>query len=222
MLKQSPTSLKSLGTVLISLTLAGCAELSKAPPDLFEALQVQRQPACCMSLAEVLARPERASAEWFHLTAASPHFDFGRGIAPFAILDVGGEARVLEVEALLQQKGTLHGGDGLPKYVDLQPYFFDARGAALPARQIDKDERFTGMGTRALFTYVAVPQGATRLIVAADPTSAGRYTSTMIKNPTGERLTSKTKQFFGFAGFAGNAWYSQAYGYARVRPLSND
>lgn len=206
------------------LALAGCAEFSKAPPHLFDKLQVQTQTACCASVSEALSRSEFrvASGQVFRFTPSSPHFDFGQGLAPFVSAELEPGARVLEIEAGLDLLGTFRGGDGLPKYVDLHAYFFDTRGAALSAQQLDHDERFTGPGARALFKYVTVPAGASRLVIAANPLSAGRYTMTSIKALPSHRLTSTSKAFFAFNGLIGGGWYGQAYGHARFRALPNE
>lgn len=170
--------------------LAGCAAISGEGHLLTEdARLVANVHSCCNSPAEALTHKQAAvpaqqpALLWFAST--TPHFDFGDGMAPFAVFALGdraGNAHV-ELESLMRLRGWAHGGDGKAHYADALALFFDSSGKPIPAPPVDRVIRATGAGVGALFQTFPVPSGAAHLVVTSNPKSNDQSDSTGVLNP---------------------------------------
>lgn len=174
----------------VSLALvAGCAAISGEGHLLTEdARLAARVRSCCSTPAEALALKaaqtpaQQPTLLWF--AATTPHFDFGSGLAPFAVLGLkeqAGAARI-ELESPMRLRGWVHGGDGKAHYADAVAIFFDAAGQATFAPPLQRAERAAGAGIGALLQIFAVPGGAAYLVVTSNPKNNGLSDSSGVLN----------------------------------------
>jgi hypothetical protein len=182
---------------------------------------VQGATSCCNDRAQAFdgAQPlERASLVF---EKNSRHFDFGTGLAPFAVFRLPANAKLLEAEAELQLLGWAYGGDGAARYVDVSLRFYGAGEEELPAKVIESSQAFTGMGARSLFSYVEVPQGAAFVVVTTDPASNGKLEVGVIRNLPSTPVTSQSRNFFSWGGIMPTGYKLASYGPLRVRTVSD-
>lgn len=170
--------------------LAGCAAVSGEGHLLTEdARTAANVRSCCNSAVDALAHKAAVVAAqqpptlWF--AATTPHFDFGNGIAPFAVLALANPAPStrVELESLMRLRGWVHGGDGKAHYADAVAVFFDSHGKAIEAPTLERAERATGAGVGALFQTFAVPTGAAYLVVTSNPKNNGLSDASGVLNP---------------------------------------
>ncbi len=113
----------------------------------------------------------------FSLSATSPHFDFGAGLAPFARFEVNSaRAKHLALLSSPKSSGKLLGGDGTFHYADLQPIFFAADGRRLADVSLSPPimRTYGLMGTYMYVRYAAVPEGAASVILGTSTRSVGK------------------------------------------------
>ncbi len=160
--------------------LAGCAAISGEGHLLTEDARLAANVrSCCRDQAEVLAHraahapADQATLVWF--AATTPHFDFGNGLAPFAVIhlkDPLSPVRV-ELESLMRLRGWTHGGDGKAHYADAVALFFDGAGRPIATPAGERVQRATQAGVGALLQTFPVPAGAASLVVTSNPKSNG-------------------------------------------------
>jgi hypothetical protein len=116
-------------------------------------------------------------------SARSPHFDFGHGLAPFAVFRVPSVSSPLgiEVEAYLELVGWAYGGDGNARYWDAHAIFLDASSQPLKAAIPERRQKMTGQGSRSLFHSFTAPPGASILILTTVPKNHGTRDAGMIE-----------------------------------------
>jgi hypothetical protein len=182
----------SKSAISLMALLAGCAAVSGEGHLLTEdARTAKNVRSCCHSAVDALAhKAALAPAQppttlWF--AATTPHFDFGNGIAPFAVFGLGDPAPParVELESLMRLRGWAHGGDGKAHYADAVAVFFDTAGKAIEAPAQDRRQRATGAGVGALFQTFAVPAGAAYLVVTSNPKNNGLSDASGALNPPG-------------------------------------
>lgn len=170
--------------------LAGCAAMSGEGHLLTEDARLAANVrSCCNSPAEALTHKQAAvpaqqpALLWFAST--TPHFDFGDGMAPFAVFALGDRAGNghVELESLMRLRGWAHGGDGKAHYADARALFFDSSGKPIPAPAIERVERATRAGVGALFQTFPIPSGAAHLVVTSNPKSNGKSDSAGVLSP---------------------------------------
>ncbi|MEQ1806475.1 MAG: hypothetical protein ABL900_13965 [Burkholderiaceae bacterium] len=181
----------SIRATPIIVLLAGCAAISGQGHLLTEDARLAANVrTCCSSPADALAHKpaaapgHQAALLWF--AATTPHFDFGNGLAPFAVFALGGGAfsNRVELESLMRLRGWAYGGDGKAHYADAVAIFFDGSGRALEApAPLERVERAAGAGTGALFQVFPVPSGAASLVVTSNPKSNGLSDANGVLNP---------------------------------------
>lgn len=216
-----PLGYLRIGLLILTVTLAGCAtsQGERAKP---AAVDMPDVATCCASLGQALSKAMPLTTTATVFGPESQHFNFGPGLAPFTALRVDATATVVELEAPLQLKGWVYGGDGVARYVDAQALFYDAEGRELPATVVDSGQRFTGGGGRSLFIYVSVPAKATHIALTTFPGNKGKFGMGMISGTPNKPITSKTKSFFGFASFSPFSYELASYGPVKARLLPND
>ena len=177
---------------------------------------------CCTSISEVFV--DAKQLEWTSATLgkATRHYDFGKGIAPFAVYRLPADAKIIETEAPLHLIGWAYGGDGVARYVDAKLLFFDAQLVPMATRIIDASQAFTGYGTRSLFTIFEVPDGAVFLALTTDPALNDVHGVGVIRNRPEARITSASKSFFAGGELLPRAYRLVSYGTVRIHQLPND
>ncbi len=174
------TQIKALLAGLMWGLLAGCAAISGEGHLLTEDARLAANVrSCCSAATEALvhkaaqAAAQQPTTLWF--AATTPHFDFGNGLAPFAVFALkehAGATRI-EVESPMRLRGWAHGGDGKAHYADAVALFFDAAGQASVAPPLQRAERAMNAGISALFQTFAVPSEAAYLVVTSNPKNNG-------------------------------------------------
>lgn len=168
----------------LALALGGCAA-----PDLraIESAAYAGAKPCCTSKqsrppASAL-KPENELA----LTAGSPHFDFGFGLAPFASFKLDGSVKFLGLLSKPQ-------GPQPFEFADLRPIFFDAQDNQMPIAQSTPPivRTFGAMGWYALTRYVAVPTGAAAVVITTGSVNAGKSAVTSGSVPGGGVMLGST------------------------------
>lgn len=167
---------------------------------------------CCTSLQQALATSAATAADTVTLSATTPHFDFGRGVAPFAVYTLPADARTVQVYSPMQRVGMLDGGSNRTSYADTAPLFLDANAKTLEAKQIDAGQRWWGANARAYYRDYQVPAGATRLVVATDPQTEGKIGVSLIYGSPTMPLVSSDYQEFKTNGLTFDSYHMSTYG----------
>lgn len=212
--------------ILSALALVACATVDTAQvvraAELAKGVQSSAVP-CCVDIGQALSGASPSlTAEWKEFGPATPHLDFGHGLAPFVAFRVDSSIRIIESESALQLWGWAYGGDGRPRYVNPHVQFYGADGRTLQTRYLFRGPRFTGGGGRSYFAYVVVPPQATHLVVTTIPTTNGKGEWAVIENPPNGPLTSASTRFFSSGGLIPREYLNASYGLIRVRALPNE
>lgn len=167
--------------VLVLLSGCGTAPASRVQ----DRKELEDAKACCQSSSELPAPVPLIDQSVFLFAKDSPHFDFGRGLAPFARFSVDGRLnKHLALIGMCRLSGLAFGGDGMTHCVDIRVTFFDAAGSVLEHRSTVQTFRNYNNQMFNLTTFHDVPAEARSLVIAADPrgmgaeaSALGRYTA---------------------------------------------
>lgn len=141
--------------------------------------------ACCQSIS-ALPLPAQLNDQTVVLFAKdSTHFDFGRGLTPFARFAIdGNESKYLTIIASCRGSGLAFGGDGMNHCVDVKVTFLDSTGSALRHSSTAPTLRDYNSKMFNLTTFHNVPASAKTVLITADPSqmgsegsAPGRYTA---------------------------------------------
>jgi hypothetical protein len=177
---------------------------------------------CCESRTAALQGAQPLVAFRGVFSPTTPHFDFGAGLAPFAVFSLGQTAKVLEVESPAQYLSMPHGGDGVIRYVDPRLVFVDSEGREVAGELLAQSQRATVPGGRSLFGYVRVPSSARYVVLTTDPKKNREHHVSQVRQAPAERLTSRSTNFFAFGGVMPDGHKSANYGPVALRMLPNE
>jgi hypothetical protein len=171
-----------------------------------------KPPTCCATLPQAAAISAAQPKETVVLSATTPHFDFGRGVAPFVVYALPPDARSVQIYSPQQRKGLLDGGDNQTRYADTSVLFLDADAKTLAVKQLDAGQRRWGGSAVAYYRNFEVPLSATRLVVSTDPQSEGRMGMSMIYGTAAMPLVATEYQDFKINGLTVDNYQMTTYG----------
>jgi hypothetical protein len=168
---------------------------------------------CCTTNAEALLTTPSATRSVVNFTAETPHFDFGKGMAPFAVFvlpETG--ASTLQVYSPMRLRGFVQGGNGQAHYAETVVSFYGRTDQPLEGKLLNSGQRLWGQQSRALYKTFEVPEGAVRVLVSTDPGSNGKTDLSQVRGDRNMPLTADSLQTFGFAGIMPNGYHLSTYG----------
>lgn len=165
---------------LLAVTVAGCASRIDVATDQ-KSLNSARS--CCSGLESLPHALPAAPSQTVKLAPESPHFDFGSGLAPFAVMKVDtAKTRVVEVISTLHTT-TLEAGN-MYHFRGVVPDFLFLNEAGVrvvneaPTRSAPVLAGTSGQ--YSLSTSIKVPDGASRLVIATRLSAVGSKNSECI------------------------------------------
>jgi hypothetical protein len=204
-------------------TIVGCSATSpvaQKTANLFQGVKITT--ACCESKGAAIGNSRPLTDFRGMFDPATPHFDFGDGLAPFVVFAIDDAAKVIEIEAPAQSLPMIHGGDGVIRYLDAKLIFIDDNGLTVSGDVISEGQRSRVSASRAHFKYVRVPSTARKVVVTTDPKKNREHHVSQVKQAPEGRLTSKSTTYFAFGGIIPDGHKSASYGPVAVRVLPNE
>lgn len=150
---------------------------------------------CCSSERSLPAPLPYSDKVEAAFTSASPHFDFGQGLAPFVQINLDvGQTKYLTLLSSPRGSSVLLGGDGTFHYADLRPLFIAADGKRLPESVLTPPvmRSYGALGTYMYVRYTEVPADAASVIVASSAKDAGRRGDISGRVPGGGYMIGST------------------------------
>lgn len=157
----------------VSFVIAGCTTVDLARDR--SSLEIAKS--CCASTLD-LPRPMPVASEYdIQFGSATPHFDFGEGVVPFARITIDpSKVKLVALLSLPPSAGIAIGGGGTTHYVGAGIEFFSSEGKSLGVTSLSppvmKTYGFSGWYT--YLRYAAVPPGAASATIFASRSDIGK------------------------------------------------
>lgn len=209
------TFTRSISLISLLTAVAGCASTGYEGGSIHieDARLAADIKTCCDNLNSALRTVSSIESNKLSLfSATTPHFDFGYGLAPFAIFKPTTSARVLQVYSPMRLQGILRGGNGQAHYADSEVIFVGDSGSRIDARPTLIGQRYYGSGMRALFKTFAIPSGTREIILTTNAKNNRQTDLSRVLGDYHDKLFVETQQEFRFAGIIPNGYHLSTYG----------